>query len=40
MPITRVYKHVMPFLAALIATVLLITYVPGMSTWLLDVIHL
>jgi C4-dicarboxylate transporter, DctM subunit len=37
-PLPRLYKHVVPFLAILAIGVLLITYVPWMSTGFLDVL--
>ena len=37
-PLVKVYRHVIPFLIVMFITVLLITYIPWMSTFLLDVI--
>jgi tripartite ATP-independent transporter DctM subunit len=39
-PLVRVYRHVLPFLIALLITVLLITYVPWLTTGLLSVFGL
>ena len=37
-PLVRVYRYVIPFLIVMFITVLLITYIPWMSTFLLDII--
>ena len=37
-PLSRIYRNIIPFLIALLVTVLLITYVPWFTTALLDVI--
>ena len=37
-PLVKVYRHVIPFLIVMFITVLLITYIPWMSTFLLDII--
>jgi TRAP-type C4-dicarboxylate transport system permease large subunit len=34
-PLTEVFRSVLPYLAILLVTVLLITYVPAMTLWLL-----
>ncbi|MBD3316341.1 MAG: TRAP transporter large permease subunit, partial [Chitinivibrionales bacterium] len=39
-PLVKVYRHVLPFLIALLVTVLLITYVPWLTTGLLRVFGL
>jgi tripartite ATP-independent transporter DctM subunit len=39
-PLVHVYRHVLPFLIALLITVLLITYVPWITTGLLSVFGL
>jgi TRAP-type C4-dicarboxylate transport system permease large subunit len=35
-PLTELYGHVLPFLAIILAVVLLITYVPALTLWPLD----
>jgi tripartite ATP-independent transporter DctM subunit len=39
-PIARIYRDVIPFQLAMLVAVLIITYVPGMTTWLLGVLKL
>ena len=39
-PLSRIYRNIIPFLIALLVTVLLITYIPWLTTALLDVIKL
>lgn len=38
-PLVRIYRDVIPFQLAMLAAVLIITYVPWMTTALLDVVH-
>jgi TRAP-type C4-dicarboxylate transport system permease large subunit len=35
-PLTRVYRSTLPFVLILLAAVLLITYVPAMTLWLVE----
>ena len=35
-PLTRIYRSTLPFVVILLVTVLLITYVPGLTLWLVD----
>ena len=39
-PLSRIYRNIIPFLIALLVAVLLITYIPWLTTALLDVIKL
>jgi TRAP-type C4-dicarboxylate transport system permease large subunit len=36
-PLTRIYRSVLPYTAMLLIAVLLITFVPGLSLWLVGV---
>ena len=37
-PLTEVYRSTLPYTALLLGTVLLITYVPGLTLWLVGVV--
>ncbi len=39
-PLSRIYRHILPFLLALLVTVLLITYIPQLTTFLVTLINL
>ena len=38
-PLSKIYRDIIPFFLALLASVLIITYVPQLSTWLLGIIR-
>ena len=37
-PLTRLYRCVAPYVVVILAVVLILTYVPGLTLWALDVI--